>query len=181
MSPVEVLILAVGLSLDAVVVAVGAGALNRITHTRALYIAGVFALFQGMMPLIGWAGGLAFQSPLAAYGNLIGFTLLMLVGLKMLKEALGPESESEERTILRTKTLIALAVATSIDALVAGITFTFIPVSLSFAVLAIGLVTFVGCLGGIYVGRHIKHLIGTKLEVVGALVIMLLAVKVLLV
>ena len=181
MSPVELLVLAFGLSLDAVVVSVGAGAFNRISMRRAFYIAGIFALFQGLMPLIGWAAGLAFRDPLMAYGNLIGFTLLMLVGLKMLKDALGSESAEEERDILRTRTLIALAIATSIDALVVGITFTFVPVSLPVAMLAIGAITFTGCVAGVHLGARMKRFMGTKIGVASALVIMLIAFKVLLV
>lgn len=180
MSLPEILLLALSLSLDAAVVAVGAGALARVKLSAALRIAGLFGLFQGLMPVLGLLLGLGFRDYLLAYGNVIGFVLLLLVGGKMLFEAFEKEDTKSERDILQLSTLLVLAVATSIDAFVVGITFTFIPVDVPVAVTLIGLVTFLMALVGIYLGRRSRHLLGTRIELVGALVIVALAFKVLL-
>lgn len=179
MSFPELLLLALSLSLDAAVVAVGAGALVRVRLGDALRIAGLFGLFQGLMPVLGLLLGLGFRDYLLAYGNIIGFVLLLLVGGKMLFEAFEKEDIKSERDIMRLPTLLILAVATSIDAFVVGITFTFIPVNVPAAIALIGFVTFFMALVGIYLGRRSRHLLGTKIELVGAVVIILLAFKVL--
>ena len=180
MSFAEILILAVSLSLDAVVVAVGAGALARINIGGALRVALTFGVFQGLMPLLGLLLGSVFSVYLLMYGHIVGFFLLLLVGGKMLFEALGKEDTANERNIMHIRTLLVLAVATSIDAFVVGITFSFLPVNVPIAVLTIGIVTFLLSLVGVHLGRSSRHLLGTRIEIVGALVIILLAFKVLL-
>lgn len=180
MSLAEILILAVSLSLDAAVVAVGAGALARINLGTALKVSFTFGAFQGLMPLLGLLFGSMFSGYLLAYGHIVGFVLLLLVGGKMLFEAFDTEDTERERDITHLSTLLILAVATSIDAFVVGITFSFVPVHVPTAVLAIGLVTFILSLLGVYLGRTSKHLLGTRIELVGAIVIILLAFKILL-
>jgi len=180
MSFVEILVLAISLSLDAVIVAVGAGALARVDFRTALKVSFTFGAFQGLMPLGGLMLGSVFSIYLLAYGHIVGFVLLLLVGGKMLFEAFDKEDTESERDITHLSTLLILAIATSIDAFVVGITFSFVPVHVPTAVLAIGVVTFVLSLAGVYVGRTSKHLLGTRIEIVGAVVIILLAFKVLL-
>ena len=177
MSPLELTLVAISLALDATVVAISAGALNTIRLRMALLIAFTFGLFQAAMPLLGYTGGIWFREYLLAYGHVIGFVLILLVGLNMLKEALGPESLEEEKNILHLKTLLVLAVATSIDAFVVGITFNFIPVSIPLALLLIGIVTFALSLAGVYLGKSSKHFIGAKIEIIGAVILILLAFK----
>lgn len=180
MSLPEILILAVSLSLDAVVVAVGAGALARISIGNALKVSFMFGAFQGLMPILGLLLGSLFSVYFLAYGHIVGFVLLLLVGGKMLLEAFDEENTERERNILHLRTLLILAVATSIDAFVVGITFSVVPVHVPTAVLAIGGVTFVLSLIGVYLGRSSRHLLGTRIEIVGAVVIILLAFKILL-
>lgn len=180
MSFIEILLLAASLSLDAAIVSVGAGALTKVTPRRALLLAAVFGGFHAFMPLLGWLGGSLFREALMAYGNVIGFVLLLLVGLKMLKEALGKEDTDAERNAFHPGTMLLLAVATSIDVFVVGITFSFIEAPVALAITVIALVTFAASLVGIYMGARSKHVLGTKVEIVGALVLILLAFKVLL-
>lgn len=180
MSPVEITLIALSLSLDVAVVSIGAGALNRLTFARALLIAAIFAIFHTMMPLVGWLAGSWFSVYLAAYGNIIGFVLILLVGLRMLKGALTAENTETEKNILNTKVLLVLAVATSIDALVIGVSFNFLPVPVTLAVVTIGVVTFLMSLAGTLIGKQTHHLVGTKVELLGALALILLAFKVLL-
>lgn len=180
MSSIELILLASSLSLDAVAVSIGAGTLRTMSPRKAAYIAGVFGLFHALMPLVGWAGGLALREPLMAYGNIIGFVLLMIVGVKMLKEGLESKDTDTIKDVLRTRTLLALALATSIDVLVVGISFSFVPVSLPLASLAFGIITFLACFAGVYVGKHARAILGTRLELCGAVVLFLIGFKVLL-
>ena len=180
MSLLELFLVSLSLSLDAMTASVGAGALNRMSVLKALTVALVFGVFQGLMPLLGWYLGSQFSELLTHYGKIIGFVLILLVGLKMLKESFGKEDVEDEKNILSVRTLLVLAIATSIDALVIGITFTFIPVNLLLAVVMIGVVTFLMSLLGIYIGTKSRHLIGTKIELIGALVLIVLAFKTLL-
>ncbi|MEA2701787.1 MAG: hypothetical protein QOE22_496 [Candidatus Parcubacteria bacterium] len=180
MSALEILLLALSLSLDAVVVSVGAGVLNRINIRKALVIAFFFGAFHAVMPLLGWAAGYWFRGYLTEYGHIVGFVLILLVALKMLRDALRQEDTAREKDILHMRVLLVLAFAMSIDALVIGITFNFLPVSVLPTSAIIGLVTFLMSLAGVYVGRRSRHLVGTKIELLGALVLVLLAFKVLL-
>ena len=180
MSPIEITLIALSLSLDVAVVSIGAGALNRLTLGRALFIAFIFGAFHTVMPLVGWIAGSWFSAYLAQYGNVIGFVLILLVGLRMLKGALTAEKTETEKNTLNTKVLLVLAVATSIDALVIGISFNFLPVPVALAVITIGVITFLMSLVGAYIGKQTKHLVGTKIELIGALALILLAFKVLL-
>lgn len=180
MSPVEITLIALSLSLDVAVVSIGAGALNRLTLGRALLIAFIFGAFHAAMPLLGWLAGSWFKGPLTEYGNVIGFVLILLVGLRMLKGALTAENTETEKNILDTKVFLILAVATSIDALVIGVSFNFLPVPVTLAVVTIGVITFLMSLAGTYIGKQTKHLVGTKVEFLGAFALILLAFKVLL-
>lgn len=178
MSLLELFLLALSLSLDAAVVAVGAGALARLRGGKMLLIALLFGGAHALMPILGWQLGLAFKDSLLIYSNLIGAGLLALVGLKMLYEAGQPEDKKNERDILRPRTMLLLALATSIDTLAIGFSFTFLPVEPFAASCFIGIVTFVMSYLGFYLGKRSHHLIGTKVELLGAVVLLVLAAKI---
>ncbi len=180
MSVLEIVLIAVSLALDAAIVAVGAGALAHVRPRAALKVALFFGAFQAAMPLLGLVLGLGFREYLLAYGHVVGFVLLLLVGGKMFFESFGEEDAERERDITKTSTLLLLAVATSIDAFVVGITFNFVPVNVPVAIAVIGIVTFLMALAGVYFGRRSKHLFGNHIELGGALVLIALALKVLL-
>lgn len=182
MTIIEIFLTGFSLSLDAVAVAIAASALNRNTRKQALKIALFFGLFQAFMPLVGWGLGFGFKEYVEAYGSIIGFILLFGVGLNMLKETLSSETEEDvkkERHLSETKVLTVMAFATSIDALVVGITFNFVKVSVPFAVTVIGIVTFILSLFALYVGGKYKHSPGKKIEIFGALILIGLAIKIL--
>jgi len=183
MTFVDILLTAFSLSLDAVAIAIAAGALHRVTFRQALKIAFFFGMFQLLMPLLGWAFGLGFKEALNAYGALVGFVLLFGVGANMLREAYkkeSPEETKRERHLAETKILTIMALATSIDALVIGITFNFVPVNIPLAVGVIGAVTFLLSFVGVRVGEKFKHLFGRQIETLGGLILIGLAFKILL-
>lgn len=176
----EILILALSLSLDAAIVGVGAGALARIKPFEAFKIAFLFGAFHVLMPVLGLLLGYGFREYLSAYGHIVGGGLLLLVGVQMLWESFQMEDTDREKDILHIRTLLVLAVATSIDAFIVGITFNFIPVHVPLAIGSISVTAFFMSFGGVYLGRKGKHLLGNRIELLGALVIFLLAFKILL-
>ncbi len=180
MSFAEILILALSLSLDAAIVGVGAGALARVKPLVALKIALLFGAFHVLMPLLGLLLGYGFREYLSAYGHIVGGGLLLLVGVQMLWESFQKEDTEREKDILRIRTLLVLAVATSIDAFVVGITFNFISVNIPLAIGTISVTALLMSFIGIYLGNRGKLLVGNRIELLGAFVIFFLALKTLL-
>lgn len=183
MSLFEVILTAISLSLDAVAVSVAAGALRQLSAQQTLKIAFFFGGFQCVMPLIGWALGYNFAEYFSRYGAVIGFVTLFALGCKMLYESLKKPDKQEidnERHITETKILSVLALATSIDALVIGITFNFVSVNILLASSIIGLITFFFCIFGVYFGGKSRQLFGNRIEIIGAVILILLAFKILL-
>jgi putative Mn2+ efflux pump MntP len=178
----ELLLTAFSLSLDAVAVSIAASALKHLTLKDALKISFSFGLFQSIMPLLGlWAGSI-FAETLLKYGTIIGFVALFGLGLKMLKESIHkPDKEEieEEKHLTDPYVLLTVSVATSIDALVIGLTFNFVKVNVASAVSLIGLVTFALCLFGTYIGHKGRSLAGNKIEIIGALILIAIAFKIL--
>lgn len=180
MSFLEILLLAISVALDAAIIAVGAGVLAKVGYRSALKVALFFGGFQALMPLLGFWLGFGFREYLISYGHIVGFVLLLGVGGKMLFESFKKEDTEHEKDITRTRTLLILSFATSIDAFVVGITFSFVPVHIALAIGTIGIVTFLMALVGVYIGKKTKHLLGNRIEIVGAVVLIALAFKVLL-
>lgn len=176
-------LIALGVSADAFAVALGKGLhLRRFTVGNAVIIAGAFGLFQAVMPLIGYFLGVGFSSYIEDYDHWIGFGLLTAIGAKMLWEALkGGDDDSEVDTDrVDLKELSVLAVATSIDALAVGVTFAFLPdVPIVWAVLLVGVTTFVISFAGVAVGNRMGHRFGKPAEIAGGLVLIVMGVKIL--
>lgn len=175
-----VLILAVALAMDSVAVSIAMGSKHKkLTLPRILFIAAIFGFFQGMMPLAGYFIGISFTQYVQAYDHWIAFVLLVGLGGKMLYEAYKDEFD-EEVTLLTNKTLITLAIATSIDAMAVGVTFAFLQTDIYTASGIIALVTFVLCLGAVYVGKKLGSLLESKAEILGGLILITLGFKILL-
>jgi len=130
----------------------------------------VFGFFQGIMPLVGYFIGISFSSYVQAYDHWIGFILLVGLGGKMLYEAYKNEFD-EEVTDLSTKTLISLAIATSIDAMAVGVTFAFLQTDIYTASGIIAVVTFILCLGAVYIGKKLGSLLESKAEMLGGIIL----------
>lgn len=209
MGIIEILLIAVGLSMDAFAVALCKGLHMRTRDTRqAIVIALFFGVFQAVMPLIGWALGKQFENYIQTVDHWIAFVLLSIIGGKMLYEAFhkeacpddacavsttdsaipacGDRNASNEKSFparndkLNIKELLALAVATSIDALTVGITFAFLKVSILPAVSLIGMTTFILSFAGVFIGHSFGTRLKTKAEVAGGVVLILIGLKILL-
>jgi putative Mn2+ efflux pump MntP len=184
---IELVFIAIGLSMDAFAVSIVKGLnMRKLNLGQAALIALFFGGFQALMPLLGWLLGIQFQHYIESVDHWIAFVLLAFIGAKMIFDALRSEKGSEPDAATRSeqkldiKELFLLAIATSIDALAIGITFAFLQVDIVPAALLIGLVTFVLAFGGVIVGNRF----GAKYEkgsmIVGGVVLILIGFKILL-
>lgn len=179
MSVIELLVLALGLSMDAFAVSICKGLSVPKLQAKHCLICGVyFGGFQALMPLIGWALGIRFQSMITNIDHWIAFALLAVIGANMIKESFSKEEECPDASF-GFKTMLTLAVATSIDALAVGVTFAFLDVSIVPAVLLIGVTTFVCSAVGVKIGNVFGNRFQSKAEFLGGLVLIAIGLKIL--
>lgn len=176
----ELLLLAVGLSMDAFAVSVCKGLAMKQLTWRSILIPGLwFGGFQGLMPFLGWLLGSRFTIYITSVDHWIAFFLLGILGVNMLREAKSGQDEEADAS-LGFRTMLAMAVATSIDALAVGITFAFLAVNILWAVSFIALVTFVLSGVGVKIGSVFGTRFKAKAEALGGCILILLGVKILL-
>ena len=179
MSFVELFLIAVGLSMDAFAVSVCKGlSVNRLEKKHAAIVGLYFGGFQFLMPVIGYLLGSRFESLITSVDHWIAFALLLVIGGNMIKESFGEAEKLNDD--FGFKTMVLLAVATSIDALAVGITFAFLQVRIVPAASLIGVTTF--CLSplGIYIGHRFGARYKARAERVGGVILILIGVKILL-
>ncbi len=180
MSIIELFILAVGLSMDAFAVSICKGlSLGKIKWKHMLIAGAWFGGFQALMPLIGYFLGRGFSDFVSNFSHWIAFALLLIIGGNMIKEALGKDEEKSDSS-MKFKTMLLLAIATSIDALAVGVTFAFLDVAIVPAILFIGVVTFVFSAAGVKIGSLFGTKYKSKAEIVGGIILILLGIKILL-
>lgn len=179
MSLAELFILAVGLSMDAFAVSICKGlSLGKISK-KHMCIAGVwFGGFQALMPLIGYFLGSFFTEMITKYSHWIAFIFLLIIGSNMIKEALGEEEEVDAD--MDFKSMLILAIATSIDALAVGVTFAFLEVSIIPAISFIGVTTFIFSAVGVKIGSLFGTKYKSKSEFCGGIILILIAIKIVL-
>lgn len=178
---VELFILAIGLSMDAFAVSICKGlAMKKASWKAQLCCGAWFGGFQALMPLIGYFLGTLFIDAISAIDHWVAFGLLVIIGVNMLREALGSEEETADAD-LSVKTMFIMAVATSIDALAVGISLAMAGVAnIWLAVLLIGATTFALSAIGVKVGNVFGSRYEKKAEIVGGVILILLGVKILL-
>ncbi len=185
MTLLEIFLIGIGLSMDAFAVAIckGLAMPDKVDRKGALLIALYFGVFQAVMPALGWLLGSQFARYVTQMAPWIAFVLLAWIGGSMIRESLSKEEKEEaEMGAVSHKELLVLAVATSIDALAVGVTFSKLElaVSIGAAVALIGCTTFVISLGGVYVGNVFGARYKGKAEFVGGAILILIGVKILL-
>lgn len=184
MSFAELIILALGLSMDAVAVAICKGlSVSKLSVKNSLLVGAWFGGFQAAMPLVGYFLGKQFAEYIQTMSHWIAFVLLAVIGLNMIREALmkkdGEEITSTDRS-LSAKAMFLMAVATSIDALAVGITFAFLQVSILPAILAIGVLTFSLSVAGVKIGNIFGAKFKSPAEIIGGVILCILGIKILL-
>ena len=180
MGLIELIILSIGLAMDAFAVAVCKGlSMQKMNWNKGLIIGAYFGIFQALMPVIGYLLGVNFQEKIQSIDHWIAFILLGIIGLNMLKEAISKETETSNDSI-KFKDMLILAIATSIDALAVGITFAFLKVNIWLAIILIGLITFIISTLGVKIGNVFGSKYEKKAEFAGGLILILLGAKILL-
>ena len=190
MTLLEIFLIGIGLSMDAFAVSIckGLAMPDRVHKKSAFLIALYFGVFQAIMPTLGWLLGSQFAHYVTKFAPWIAFALLAWIGGNMIRESRAEDKEDEEDEEapsdgqVRHKELFVLAVATSIDALAVGVTFSMVELSVSIwlAVCLIGCTTFLISLGGVYVGNVFGAKYKNKAEFVGGAILILIGVKILL-
>lgn len=179
MTLLELFVLSAGLAMDASAVAICKGAcMRRFSAKESLLIAISFGLFQALMPLIGWLLGNRFIHYIRSVDHWIAFALLAVLGLKMMWDALHEEDESA-CTPLHIKELLLLSVATSIDALAAGIAFAVLEVDIVLSVAVIGAITMALSFLGVVVGCRFGEKYRGKARIVGGIALCAIGLKIL--
>lgn len=179
MSVWAVFLVAVALAVDAFSVAIGLGASNdQKSWKPVLRLASSFGFFQFAMPVLGWLAGLTIVDIIAVYDHWIAFTLLLYVGGKMIWEGLRLKTEEKKSDQTCGLPLLLLSVATSIDALAVGFSFSILKTPILFPAIVIGIVCFFMTAAGMFFGKVLAGLFGRKVEVFGGLVLIAIGVKI---
>jgi len=185
MGIIELLLLSVGLAMDAFAISLCKGLELGKAKIRDMVIVGLwFGGFQALMPLIGYLLGSTFASYIEKFDHWIAFALLTAVGANMIKESFSKEKDKDEsgsaRAPLAFVTMLLLSLADSIDALAAGLTFAFLGSGILVSCLVIGLITFALSCAGVAIGSAFGAKFKSKAELAGGIILILLGVKVLL-
>ena len=179
MSIAELFLLAVGLSMDAFAVSICKGLSLRNIKVKHMLIAGAwFGGFQALMPLIGYFLGSFFAEMIEKYDHWVAFVLLAIIGGNMIKESFCKDEKVDSS--MDVKSMLLLAIATSIDALAVGVTFAFLQVQIVPAVSFIGVITFIFSAVGVKIGSLFGTKYKSKAELFGGIVLVLIGIKILL-
>ena len=180
----EILLIGIGLSMDAFAVAISKGlSMQKINYKAGLIIALFFGVFQAGMPLIGYFAAIRFERYIIAADHWIAFGLLSFIGGKAIVEAIKEirsGEKKEESFRLRYGELVILAIATSVDALAVGISFAFLSVQIWKSVSIIGITTFLISFAGVCIGNRFGAKLKTKAEIAGGVILILIGLKILL-
>lgn len=180
MELLEIILIAIGLAMDAFAVSICKGlSMKKMSWKKALIVGLYFGIFQGIMPVIGYILGTTFESLVTQIDHWIAFGLLVFIGANMLKEAFGNDTENCNDNV-DFKSMVVLAIATSVDALAVGITFAFLKTNIIVAALAIGIITFAICVIGVKIGNKFGDKYERKAETIGGLILIFMGIKILL-
>jgi putative Mn2+ efflux pump MntP len=177
MDAITLLLIAVGLAMDAFSVSICSGMASQgVKLPYALRIASFFGGFQALMPLLGWLGGIGLRDLIASFDHWVALALLAFIGGKMIRESLRAECPAPAP--LKFGSLLVLSVATSIDALAVGLSFSLLQVSITFPILVIGVVTFILSLIGVYIGKRVGCLFQSRVQLIGGVILVGIGIRI---
>jgi len=180
MAVIPIVFIALGLAMDAFAVSITTGlALKKAKVNDALKMALSFGLFQAIMPAVGWRIGISLRDFISGVDHWIAFGLLLLVGCKMIYEAIAAKPDKREINSLNFYFILVLSIATSIDALAVGVSFALLGVSIILPIIVIGITTFLLSLLGFIAGSKFGRLLGKKVEIAGGIVLIGIGIKIL--
>ena len=184
MSTLEIWLIAIGLAMDCLAVSITSGILLKTIQWRTMLVmACSFGFFQGAMPFFGWLGASRFNRLIESVDHWIAFAILLFLGGKMIWESLRSDEEHETYDPSRPRVVLALSVATSIDALAVGVTFAFLGMSrladILSPILIIGFVSFALSMAGLFFGLYFGRRHNLRMELWGGLILILIGCKIL--
>ena len=176
---ITIFLIAIGLCFDSFAVSVSSGLMMKhIRFLDAMKISFSLAFFQGLMPFLGWLAGKRISGYLSSYDHWIAFGLLVIIGLRMIWESQKPE-ENKSFNPLNIWFIIYMSIATSIDALIVGLSFAFLKTNIYTSIIIIGIVTFISAMLGIFFGKKAGARFGKKMEILGGIILIAIAIKIL--
>jgi manganese efflux pump family protein len=178
-----IILIGIALSMDAFAVAITNGMTLRHSKMRSAFkISATFGLFQALMPMVGWLIGIKFSKYIVKVDHWIAFILLGIIGGKMIYEALKSEVKKEnqrnEVKCLDNKTLLLLGLATSIDALTVGVSFACFQVPIIMSITIIGIITFILCFAGVFLGKNFGELLKGHAGIFGGIILVAIGLKI---
>lgn len=176
----QILLIAVGLAMDAFAVSLASGfSLKRSFLFWSCIIALFFGGFQALMPIIGWFGGNLFRDYIDTFDHWIAFGLLLIIGGRMIYEAFCSHPEKKLIRPTNIVVLFGLAIATSIDALAVGLSFSFLDFSIFIPAILIGIITFILSFCGVLIGQKMGLKWGKSAHILGGIVLIMIGIKIL--
>jgi putative Mn2+ efflux pump MntP len=180
MDLITIVLIAVGLAMDAFAVSIAKGiVIKRKRRYSALLLASFFGGFQMLMPVIGYFTGIGFREIISGVDNWVAFSLLAVIGSKMIYDS-NKKEDGKEEVPLKLYSVAILAVATSIDALMVGLSFAFLQTSIVEPILAIGVVAFSLSLVGFFFGCGLGRVFGNRIKIVGGFILIAIGLRILL-
>lgn len=168
------------LAMDAFAVSIAGGIIEKKKMIKNAFFASfMFGFFQMLMPIIGWTLGFKFREAIVSFDHWIAFVLLVGIGLKMIYESLKIEEVEEKALSFTVSAVLILSIATSIDALAAGLSFACLDVAILTPAAIIGVITFITCLSGFAIGAKFGHLFENKVELLGGVILIAIGCKIL--
>ena len=175
-----IVLIALGLTFDTFAVSVSTGiSVQQIKFVQAIRVALILAVFQAIMPVLGWYAALQIKEYIVEFDHWIAAGLLWIIGIKMIWESLKSEDTITQKNPLKTTVIIVLAIATSIDALAVGISFGCLNVNMYVTTIIIGFTTFVVAMIGMLLGKNAGNIIGKRAEIIGGIMLITIGIKIL--
>lgn len=178
MGIIEIFLIALGLSMDAVCVSMSNGMCYKTKFKTVLGIGVAFGAFQGIMPIIGYYAGSLFSKQISAFDHWIALVLLLIIGGKMIYDAIKDESDDKCAVKLTVKLLLVQSIATSIDALAVGVSFAAMNTNIYLSASLIAITTFSLSIIAVYVGKKIGTKLNRKAEIFGGTILVLIGIKI---
>ncbi len=180
MNIIEIVLISISLAMDAFAVSICKGmTIKKISFKKVNIIGIYFGFFQMIMPILGYFFGMSFAEFVKNIDHWIAFILLGVIGINMIKEAFSKKEEINDS--LDFKTMIILAIATSIDALAVGITYAFLNVkNIFFIFIIIGIITYILSIIGVFIGNRFGNKLENKAELIGGCILIVIGIKILL-
>ena len=177
MNFITIFLIAIAVAIDACFIAIAKGMVVESTINRALIIALLFGGFQALMTILGWILGIPLQTLVSTLAPWVAFILISIIGIKMIYESFS--DDEDDNGSFKLKEIFVLAIVTSIDAFVVGISFALLNTPILLPALTIGIVAFILSLVGFYIGKQVRYVFGEEIKFIGGLLLIIIGLFIL--